>query len=96
MFFMKLLNVRLSPEDASLLTSLRRQGIQISQLVRGAIRAAASRGRNLTAPGVDRALTDIYAKHPDPPGQASLPVESRDRRAVREHVQRRLRRTHRS
>ena len=92
---MRLLNVRLGPDDAVLVKRLRRRGVEISKVVREAIRAAAGPNRKLSARDVDRALDEIYARHPDPSGSAPLPVAARDRRALRAHVQERLRRTRR-
>lgn len=91
---MRLLNVRLSPEDARRVAALRRAGVAISQLVRDAIRAehgrrAGGRGRRETASDVMRR---IYAEHPDPPGLTRRSYDLRDRQAVRRELARRLRR----
>jgi hypothetical protein len=95
---MRLLNVRLSPDDARRVAALRRAGVPISRLVRDAIRAehgrrAGGRGRGETAAQL---VARIYTEHPDPPGLAPRRYDLRDRRAVRREITRRLRRQRRS
>jgi hypothetical protein len=88
---MKLLNIRLGPQDSAMVKALRQRGVQISTLVRGAIRAAYHGQRPPAAGDVESILRELYARYPDPPGLRPLQVSPRDRRAVRDHIRRRLR-----
>lgn len=88
-----LLNVRLAPEDVRRVADLRRDGIQISKLVRDAIRAEhEQRGRSRRA-GRDAAalIARIYEDHPDTQEVRPRPFDLRDRRAVRQAIVARLR-----
>lgn len=85
---MKLLNVRLGPEDARIAAELRREGVRLSRIVREALRAAhagrrAGRSRRLRASDV---MAEIYACLPDPPGLARRRVDLRDRQSVRRAI----------
>ncbi len=90
----KLLNVRLGPEDARMATALRTNGIQLSQLIRQAIRTEYARrlaGRVSRRRPSD-IVREITAAHPDP---ADLPARADDvhqRRTARSAIQARLRR----
>lgn len=91
---MKLLNVRLGPEDARMAADLRKGGIQISRVVRDAIRAAHE--RQAVAP-VSRMrareiMTNIYREYPDPPNLPRATRDLRDRGSVRRVIRQRLRR----
>ena len=89
---MKLLNVRLSPEDEAMAAELRAGGIAMSELVRDAIRTEYGRRRRRLRPeDVDALLADIYARHPDPAGPARSRPDIHDRRAFREAFRRRVR-----
>jgi post-segregation antitoxin (ccd killing protein) len=90
----KLLNVRLDADAARCAAELRRAGVQISRLVREAIRVEhaqriAGRARRRTAKEV---MAQIYAEHPDPPGLPRRRLNLRDRKAVRRVIRERLRR----
>jgi len=88
----RLLNVRLGPEDQAMVTELRAGGVEMSELVRDAIRTEyGRRRRRLRARDVDALLAAIYARHPDPPGSPRERPDTVDRRAVREAIRRRLR-----
>jgi hypothetical protein len=88
----KLVNVRLSSEDASMVAELRRDGVEISQLVRDAIRTEHGRRRRRLRPqDVDALLAAIYARHPEPAAASPRALDVRDRRAFRQAVARRLR-----
>ena len=88
----KLLNVRLGPEDASMAAELRKEGVEMSSLVRDAIRTEYGRRRRKLRPeDVDALLAEIYARHPEPSDGAPPTVDILDRRSVREHVTRRIR-----
>jgi post-segregation antitoxin (ccd killing protein) len=88
----KLLNVRLSPDDARRAAALRKDGVAVSRIVREAIRAAyerrtSERGRARRARAI---MAEIYRDHPDPPGQRRTARDLRDRRAVRRAIRMRL------
>jgi hypothetical protein len=89
-----LLNVRLSPDDARRAAELREEGVQISDVVREAIRAEYLR-RRPGRPGNRRPsliVKEILAALPDP---AETPpprvVDPADRHAVRRHIAAKLR-----
>ena len=91
---MRLLNVRLSPEDSRIAAELRKEGIRLSHVVREALRAAhAARGaggrRRRRASDV---MAEIYAQLPDPPGPALRSVDHRDRRSARRAIVARVKR----
>lgn len=88
----KLINVRLDAGDASKARFLRGEGVEISRIVRNAIREEYERRhvkkRRRTAKQI---LEAIYAAHPEP-ADAPPPVANiHDRRAFRDAVARRLR-----
>lgn len=88
----RLLNVRLGPEDERLVRHLRARGMPISEVVRRALRAAAS----TLAPdpsGVDRLIDEMLSRFPTPAvrPRARAGPRATDRRAVRRHIQARLR-----
>ena len=85
---MKLLNVRLSVDDARKTAQLRSRGVRISGIVREAIRAAydahvtqRAKPRRGTA-----IMAEIYAQFPDPPNLPPAPYHLRDRRSVRSAI----------
>lgn len=90
---MRLLNVRLTPDDARLVAALRQAGVPISRVVREAIRAEHGRrtGGRRRGEKPSAVVARIYAEHPDPPGQGHRRIDLRDRRAVRRAIARRLR-----
>ena len=91
---MKLLNVRLTPDDARRATHLKQQGIQLSRVVREAIRTAYDEhvGRRREPPRLSALIEEIYRAVPDP-GQRRRPgYDLRDRRSVRRAIVARLRR----
>jgi hypothetical protein len=90
---MKLLNVRLGPEDARIAAELRKHGVELSSIVREAIRAAyATRARTGGRRRASDIMADIYAQIPDPPGLAPARYDLRNRKSVRRAIVRRLRR----
>jgi hypothetical protein len=91
---MKLLNVRLGPEDARMVARLQEQGLPISSLVRDAIRAAYKRQRTAAHSGrrAREIMADIYREHPDPLVLRSRRRDLRNRRKVRREIRARLRR----
>lgn len=86
----RLLNVRLGPEDERLVQQLRARGVSISAVVRRALRVEAA---NTAGAPVDteQLLDDILAEHPTPATSRRKRPTTTDRRAVREHIRRRLR-----
>jgi post-segregation antitoxin (ccd killing protein) len=91
---MKLLNVRLGPEDAQKAARLREAGIPISRVVREAIRAAHDRhaaARAARRPASE-IMADIYREYPDRPSQPRKKRDLSDRVAVRRLIRQRLRR----
>ena len=91
---MRLLNVRLGPEDSRIAAELRKEGVQLSRVVREALRAAhtvggASRSRRRRASDI---MAEIYAQFPDPPGLARRRFDLRDRRSARRAIAARAKR----
>lgn len=89
---MKLLNVRLDSDDARRASELRRAGVQISRLVRDAIRTEHDQrvGKRGKRPRASEVMARIYAEHPDPIGLPRQRLNLRDRRAVRRVIVARL------
>ena len=90
----KLLNVRLAPEDARMAAHLKQEGVQLSTVVRDAIRVAydqrvrlRARPRRLSA-----LMEEIYLAVPDRGGRRPTTYDLRDRRSVRRVAVARLRR----
>jgi hypothetical protein len=89
----KLVNVRLSEDDAAKVADLRRQGIELSEVVREAVRARHLALRPpLRRQDVAPMLEAIYARHPLDDEQQRPMVDATDRKAVRELIRARLRR----
>jgi hypothetical protein len=90
---MALVNVRLDAEDARRVAELRRAGVQISSIVREAIRAQHEQQVVKRAGGRAAAalLARIYADLPDTPDVRAREYDLRDRRAVRAAVAKRAR-----
>src|SRR5687767_12548629 len=67
---MKLINVRLDDADVRKVGHLRKQGVEISALVREAIRAEYERRRRQKRKGrkMSDVIDEIVARHPTPPG----------------------------
>jgi hypothetical protein len=92
MIGVKLLNVRLSPEDARRAAALRKDGVPVSRIVRAAIRSAYERRAGGRAGGqrASAIMATIYREHPDPPERPRAPRDLRDRRAVTRAIRTRL------
>jgi hypothetical protein len=89
---MAILNVRLDPEDHRRAQVLKRAGVQLSGLVREAIRREYARRLPRSAEQSARALMDrIHSDHPDPADLPERDYDVHDRRAARRAIQRRLR-----
>ena len=94
---MKLLNVRLGPDDARMAARLREAGIPISRVVRDAIRSAHAR-HTATRDSRGRPseiIRRIYREHPDPPEAPRGRRDLLDRKSVRRAARQRLRRRRR-
>jgi hypothetical protein len=89
---MKLLNVRLNEDDAHIADQLRRAGVEISSLVRQALRAeyARRRGGMKDQRPVADILAEIYAQNPAPPDYTPRDYNVHDRREAREAILRKL------
>jgi post-segregation antitoxin (ccd killing protein) len=89
---MSLLNVRVDPQLLAKAQTLRKDGVNISQLFRQAIESAYARRPKKRKPrDVKAALDAIYAKYPDAPGKPARGFDLRDRAAVGQHIAGRLR-----
>jgi hypothetical protein len=87
------LNVRLSAEEARMAAALREVGVQISSLVREAIRTEYERRvERLVAHRGSDVIREILQALPDPPGLPPRVVTTTDRRAVQRHIVARLKR----
>lgn len=88
---MKLVNVRLSDEDAAKVADLQREGIPLSTVVREAVRARHLALRPRLRPSdVAEALAAIYERHPLGASDERIAIDSSDRRAVQKLVRRKL------
>lgn len=89
---MSLLNVRLGPEETRAVSALRREGANLSEIVRRAIRAEYERqvGRSKGRRRPSQIVVQILTALPDPTGVPVRPFEARDRPAVRKHIARKL------
>jgi hypothetical protein len=91
---MKLINIRLDTADARKAALLRSEGVEISSLVREAIRAEYARrkaSRKDRRPAAE-ILAEIYARNPAPPGEPPRDYDVHDRRQAREAILRKLKR----
>ena len=91
---MKLLKVRLAPDDARMAAHLKEQGVQLSSVVRDAIRVAYDQHarRRQRPQRLSALMQKIYLEVPDPGGQTRLGYDLRDRRSIRRVIVARLRR----
>jgi hypothetical protein len=90
---MALVNVRLDADDARRVAELRRAGVQISSIVRQAIRTEHERrvGKRPAGRTAAALLARIYADHPDTPDVEPRGYDLRERQAVRAALQKRWR-----
>jgi hypothetical protein len=88
----RLVNVRLGAEDAALVSALRRDGVELSSLVRDAIREEYGRRRKrLRAGDVDALLAAVYARYPEPEPALPPAPDIHDRRGFAAAVGRKVR-----
>lgn len=94
---MAVLNVRLSADDERRAKALKRAGVQLSNIVREAIRAEHERrlGRRSARESAREVMATIYAAHPDPPGLPARRYAVEDRRAARQAIVAKLRKDRR-
>ena len=83
-----LLNVRLGPEEERFVQSLRRSKVNVSALVRKAIREAARATRSIPPEVV---LMSILSEHPVRRASKSTRPPLDDRRAIKGYLRKRLR-----
>jgi hypothetical protein len=90
---MKLINVRLDADDARKAAALRKEGVEISSLVREAIRAEYDRRRKPKRNGrkASEIIQEIIARHPTPPGTPPRDYNVHDRHEARAAILRKLR-----
>jgi hypothetical protein len=88
---MKLFNVRLSEEDAARVAELRREGVELSTLVREALRARHLELRSrLGQSDVREVLASICSAYPLAEEAERLEVDTTNRRTTRELIRRKL------
>jgi hypothetical protein len=91
---MGLLNVRLSDEDENAVRALRAQGVSISEVVRGAIRAEALKARATKVDDVQHVLGDMVKLFPSTADVDSVPHSvASDRRKMQTVIRERLKRS---
>ena len=80
---MKLVKVRLSDEDAARVAELRSRGVDLSEVVREAVRARHLKLKPAFGPrDVTSLLESIYARHPLDDSDAESAVDTTNRRAT--------------
>jgi hypothetical protein len=88
---MSMITIRLNDRDADRARKLREVGIEISQLVREAIRSEYDRRAVAQKRGDTLALLDaIYRRHPEPVNPVELAPSPLNRKAFARHVRQRL------
>lgn len=92
---MATLNVRLGEVDARLVRELKRRGISISNLVRGALRSEAERTSARGALDVDALSAEMINRYPTPESAGSRRVNAADRRQVQKAITEKLRKRRR-
>ena len=83
----------MSSEDLAKVRDLQKQGVNVSELMRDAIRAEHQRRapRRYTKRQVDAILGEIHSKYPDPKDRPPKSVNPHDRRAFREMIRNKVR-----
>lgn len=84
----KLYNLRLSSEDVRRVEELRERGVEVSELLRRAIRAEHQRTcpKLDTPEEVENYFKELYAKYPAPDNAEHRNIDTTDRHAVREYI----------
>jgi Arc/MetJ-type ribon-helix-helix transcriptional regulator len=88
------MSIRLSSEDLAKVRDLRKQGVNVSELLRDAVRAEHQRRtpRRHSKRDLQTILAGIYAKYPDPKDRPPKTVNPHDRHAFREMIRNKVRR----
>jgi len=90
----KLINVRLDADDAGKARALQERGVELSAIVRRAVRSEYARRVKASAADVAKTMEEIYADHPAQRGSPRT-FDVHDRRAfaaaMRRHLKRRRR-----
>ena len=90
----RLVNVRLDEERLRKARKLREDGVALSDLVREAIdRRFEERERSRRRVDATAIMERIFERYPDPPNLPSRTYDVTDRRAARDAIVRKLRRT---
>ncbi len=93
MITMKLLNIRLGPDDVARVRALRARGVKLSQLLREAIRAEHDRRTQIPrGRDAEEAMAEIYAQHPCGEAGDRQGFDAHRRRRFRKEVARHVRR----
>ena len=92
---MSLLNVRLTKADEAAVRILKRSRVEVSTVVREALRREADRHRPRTAASTIELLAEIFEQFPEPDHVETRRLDPLDRRAVAKAVRARLRRRRR-
>jgi hypothetical protein len=92
----KSLTIGINKEDARIVAELRRAGVEISSLVRQAIREAYARRSRTKARSDPRSVSEyfaeLYARYPTPPDEPPRNYNVQDRHEAREAILRMLNR----
>lgn len=87
---MSLLNVRLTKADEEAVRILKRSRVEISAVVRAALRNEAAKHRHRSAESTGKLLAEIFEKHPEPERIEGRTYDVHDRqafaRAFAEHL----------
>jgi hypothetical protein len=89
----RLINVRLDSERFRKAQSLRERGVRLSDVVREAIDERFLRLRSEREPDVKTLIRRIFERYPDPPDLPPRGYDVHDRRAARQAILRKLRKT---
>jgi len=86
----RLLNIRLSKQDAAVVDQLRQKGIVVSDLVRVALHDEYSRQQEKLPSSPADLLELLHKKYPGPSGHKSRRIDTTDRKKVAAHLRERL------
>jgi hypothetical protein len=78
---MSLLNVRLTAADEDAVRVLKGAGVELSSVIRGALRREAERLRARTPQKTAALIDEIFQEHPEPEHPPTRSFDVRDRRA---------------
>jgi hypothetical protein len=89
----RLINVRLDSERLRKAQRLRERGVRLSDVVREAIDERFLRLRSEPGPDVKTLIRKIFERYPDPPDLPPRGYDVHNRRAARQAILRKLRKT---